>query len=139
MKPTQKIGPKHQLVNPMPRNLMLTEEVIDKARRIGKGNLSAGVRKAVMEHTHQMAWQKIETAPKDGTKVIICVTGTDGKDLVGEGHYVSQGPLVGWHWGDDGFCDECCGSMHPYAPTHWASMPEPPHDATTARTSDDQT
>ena len=50
MKPTKKIGPKHQLVNPMPRNLMLTEEVIDKARRIGKGNLSAGVRKAVTEY-----------------------------------------------------------------------------------------
>jgi len=50
MKPTKKIGPKHQLVNPMPRNLMLTEAVINKARRIGKGNLSAGVRKAVMEY-----------------------------------------------------------------------------------------
>lgn len=50
MKPTQKIGPKHRLVNPMPRNLMLTAEVIDKARRIGKGNLSGGVRKAVMEY-----------------------------------------------------------------------------------------
>lgn len=50
MKPTQKIGPKHQLVNPMPRNLMLTEAVIDKARKIGNGNLSAGVRKAVTEY-----------------------------------------------------------------------------------------
>lgn len=50
MKPTKKLGPKHQLVNPMPRNLMLTAEVIDKARRIGKGNLSAGVRKAVTEY-----------------------------------------------------------------------------------------
>jgi len=50
MKPTKKIGPKHQLVSPKPRNLMLTEAVIDKARRIGKGNLSAGVRKAVMEY-----------------------------------------------------------------------------------------
>ena len=50
MKQTEKIGPKHQLVNPMLRNLMLTEEVIDKARRIGKGNLSAGVRKAVTEY-----------------------------------------------------------------------------------------
>jgi len=49
-KQTQKLGPKHQLVSPMPRNLMLTEAVIDKARRIGKGNLSAGVRKAVMEY-----------------------------------------------------------------------------------------
>src|SRR5690625_6700571 len=45
-KPTQKIGPKHKLVNPMPRNLMLTEAVIDKARRIGKGKLSAGGPKA---------------------------------------------------------------------------------------------
>src|SRR5690625_5108718 len=48
-KPTHKIGPKHKLVNPMPRNLMLTEAVIDKARRIGNGNLSAGVRMAVTE------------------------------------------------------------------------------------------
>ena len=54
MKPTKKIGPKtrHYAI---PRNVMLTEEVIDKARRIGKGNLSAGVRKAVMEYPQDTA------------------------------------------------------------------------------------
>jgi len=48
-KTTNKLGPKtrHYAI---PRNVMLTEEIIEKARRIGKGNLSAGVRKAVTEY-----------------------------------------------------------------------------------------
>lgn len=50
MKQTKKLGPKYRLENAMPRNVMLSAEHAEKARRIGRGNLSAGVRKAVEEY-----------------------------------------------------------------------------------------
>jgi len=50
MKQTKKLGPKHRLEHPMPRNVMLSAEHAEKTRRIGRGNLSAGVRKAVEEY-----------------------------------------------------------------------------------------
>ncbi len=50
MKQTKKLGPKYRLDNAMPRNVMLSAEHVEKARRIGRGNLSAGVRKAVEEY-----------------------------------------------------------------------------------------
>lgn len=50
MKQTKKLGPKYRLKHPMPRNVMLSAEHADKARRIGRGNLSAGVRLAVEEY-----------------------------------------------------------------------------------------
>lgn len=50
MKQTEKLGPKFRLENPTPRNIMLTAALVEKAREIGKGNLSAGVRRAVEEY-----------------------------------------------------------------------------------------
>ena len=46
----KKRGPKPKLVDALPRNIMLTTELVEKARRIGGGNMSAGVRKALEEH-----------------------------------------------------------------------------------------
>lgn len=43
-------GPKPKLKNPRAVNLMLTDETIEKARTIGRGNVSAGVREAVDKH-----------------------------------------------------------------------------------------
>lgn len=43
-------GPKPKLKNARAVNLMLTDETIEKARAIGRGNVSAGVRKAVEEY-----------------------------------------------------------------------------------------
>lgn len=46
----KKRGPKPKLVDATPRNVMLTTELVEKARRIGGGNMSAGVRKALEEY-----------------------------------------------------------------------------------------
>lgn len=61
------------------------------------------------------AWQPIETAPRDGTRVLVW----DGKH---GGHYVARYDEDDlWEWGND-----LCGSLEP---THW--MPLPPEPPTT--------
>lgn len=46
-KPRKPAGPKPKLVNARTINLGLTVELIEKARVIGKGNVSRGVRMAL--------------------------------------------------------------------------------------------
>ena len=54
-------------------------------------------------------WQPIETAPMDGTNVLV----TDG-----------EGVDIGWHDEFDAADDPWCGWIK--HPTHWMPMPEPP-------------
>lgn len=72
-------------------------------------------------------WQPIETAPKDGTEVLLLVerrAGVPGKMLVGHyqpgGHCIEDHPPIdqGWYFWN--------GRMFDLAskPTHWASLPE---------------
>lgn len=46
-KPRKPAGPKPKLVNARTINLGLTVELIEKARAIGKGNISDGVRRCI--------------------------------------------------------------------------------------------
>lgn len=43
-------GPKRKLVNARTINVMLTVDLIEKARQIGKGNISAAIRKVLEEY-----------------------------------------------------------------------------------------
>lgn len=43
-------GPKPKLVNRRCINISLTDELIDRAREIGNGLVSVGIRKALGEH-----------------------------------------------------------------------------------------
>lgn len=66
-----------------------------------------------------MNWQSIETAPKDGTSVLL---GEFFKGYNTEPYVASWGNLAkeGYKWvGAD--CDVC-----PFDPTHWMPLPEPP-------------
>lgn len=72
-----------------------------------------------------MTWQPIETAPKDGTSVLIAVGATGEDKCVGEasvdtdsgrwwwanshGEYWAEEIDIRWGW-----------------PTHWMPLPEPP-------------
>ena len=77
-------------------------------------------------------WQPIETAPKDGTAVII-FTPADGAAVP-----VPEDGQVGFGWFDDG-CDDLGNEVDeatwqwfdqheqgPCHPTHWMPLPEPP-------------
>jgi hypothetical protein len=67
-----------------------------------------------------MEWQPIETAPKDGTRVLVCDTGIDR--WVCSARAVSVGAdshEVVWLDDADSFIDE--------QPTHWMPLPTPPN------------
>jgi hypothetical protein len=70
----------------------------------------------------RMQWQPIETAPRDGSSVII---GCAGKGS-GEGVYATEPgwkgwPEPGWYWvGED------ADLARPIEPTHWMPLPPPP-------------
>lgn len=63
-----------------------------------------------------MEWQPIETAPKDGTRLLLCEADQPGE------------PCVGWwiagQWRDMG--DIGCDGQDDYQPTHWMPLPMKP-------------
>jgi hypothetical protein len=82
------------------------------------------------------AWQPIETAPRDGT-IILLAGGTWGDEDLEEAPRVMA---ARWYehqrWRSDpvwGCWNVCCAeggcSIFPYSdPTHWMPLPEPPHE-----------
>ncbi len=65
-------------------------------------------------------WQPIETAPRDGTHVIVAYD-----EIVGEARFDDEGgPHAGWYWTDQHWTDAVGGEA--FYPTHWQPLPEPP-------------
>ena len=62
-----------------------------------------------------MEWQKIETAPKDGTEILLACTGV--LPDVGLCYWRDDHVMVGWTWGLK------CRFGNP---THWMPLPEAP-------------
>lgn len=76
-----------------------------------------------------MTWQKMESAPKDGTEVILLVqwrAGINGRCLVGHympgGHCIEDHPPIdeGWYFWNGIMFDK------PSKPIAWASLPPLP-------------
>lgn len=73
-----------------------------------------------MADRHMSAWQKIETAPQDGTEFLAWAPDAGGT----EGYYgVAQ-----WATQKDYIPQSVAGWFWPFAyrPTHWMPLPEPP-------------
>ncbi len=74
-----------------------------------------------------MAWQPIDTAPKDGTWVLLCGGNTNEYDFDDEMLPCHSRPVVA-HWnGSDwayGYWDGAWRSCYE-KPTHWMPTPEP--------------
>ena len=72
-------------------------------------------------------WQAIESAPKDGTKVVLFGTlPNDDRPRACVSWWcrtVNDGPAytVGWFFSVPGFCSN-------FVPTHWQALPEPPKE-----------
>lgn len=78
-----------------------------------------------------MGWQPIETAPKDGTWVLLAGGECDGDEgdaqRIVTGQYTDylNGRKTEWHWQ---FCWYDGGYYGNYEdPTHWMPLPEPPN------------
>ena len=68
-------------------------------------------------------WRPIETAPRDGTHLLLF----DDRDRM----LIEADIAIGWwqdgewrDWGDIG-----CSGLFPYEPTHWMPLQEPPRRA----------
>ena len=70
-----------------------------------------------------MEWQPIETAPKDGTEVLVCRTYGERRTEYAVAHCYEGGE---WHdMGDIGWAGMYGGPDN--QPTHWMPLPEAPN------------
>lgn len=69
-----------------------------------------------------MEWQPIETAPKDGTPIILGYAGSHSA----EGFWMNDPEKN--HWGEIGWFDSDSDVLckHPHKPDYWIPLPEPP-------------
>lgn len=78
-------------------------------------------RDALQAKLDAMKWQPIETAPKDGAEILVCVI----YDVDGEQHsarWVDAFYGGRWIWFPKII-------SAPFEPTHWMPLPEPPEEA----------
>ena len=69
-------------------------------------------------------WQTIESAPKDGTWILLFVTEPAGSDYA-----IATGEPEGWSHIDVGRWHDDVGEferVHAGEPTHWMPLPPPP-------------
>ncbi len=69
-----------------------------------------------------MRWQPIDTAPKDGSSIILGYARSHSE----EGRWVSDPDRN--HWGETGWfaTDDDVLCVHPSHPSHWMPLPAPP-------------
>ena len=84
-------------------------EEVPKPTKIYLGAEAFDMMKEALEFHQKHQWQPIETAPMDGTNLLV----TDGKTTE-----------LGWHDEFDEPNDPWCGYIK--RPTHWMPLPEPP-------------
>ena len=80
----------------------------------------------------QNQWQPIETAPKDGTQILLCrAFDADGNRIEPLGIFAQ---CAQW-WGiEEGWVVYCSMVREPllhFEPTHWMPLPQPPTEKAT--------
>lgn len=75
-------------------------------------------------------WQPIDTAPRDGTPILLAGGEDDNTKYATELEAAKmRSPCRGW-WHHDGWiitlAEACCISVGRDNPTHWMPLPEPP-------------
>lgn len=74
-----------------------------------------------------MKWQTIDTAPRDGTRVMLYKFHDGlGWHVLGHGYFVGDDPVVRG-WVTSGFTDPP-GNLGLAAPSHWMPLPNPPEE-----------
>jgi hypothetical protein len=106
-------------------------ELIELARRNYKTPSIPQKMADALEHLLQyVEWQPIETAPKDGTRIILAMAEDRDGPLVGEGYYTDGE----WWWSGTGphiyHCGGPISEMNFGKVSHWQPMPDfaPPSD-----------
>jgi hypothetical protein len=105
---------------------------VDGENKLGAGALAEAIRAALdppPDHSEGEGWQSIETAPKDGTPILV----GRGRVNLGDGTYKDGIVLeaqwdaneLGWFFG--GYVGGWLQVDPEHPPTHWQPLPEPPH------------
>lgn len=122
-----------------PANTVLVKNLVDAMRRMKKGsdgmsmNAIAAFREALTEANAYLerqgkygeGWQPIETAPRDGTLILV-------NNIEPYGYRTDEEPMGtarwGTHWIKSGawMSNGCCDGVSNYNPTHWMPLPNPP-------------
>jgi len=87
--------------------------------------------KIVRQLLEERQWREIESAPKDGTPVIIAVTGRE--TIVGEARWWEVGDDSDWFWvghGPGDYYGAPLSEVNFGSPTHWMPLPLPPSPET---------
>lgn len=94
------------------------------------------VAEVVREAVAGSLWRPIETAPKDGTAILLFGGENDANHTPSVPHPLSGGPVVGlwstYGWYEGGgewittFFDGGMATVAREEPTHWMPLPEPP-------------
>ena len=70
-----------------------------------------------------MRWQPIETAPKDGTRILVPYPIFDPGNLTAS---PDRYEIIVVHWREVGWVSDGAWMLHE-DPTHWMPLPPPPH------------
>ena len=76
-----------------------------------------------------MEWQPIETAPKDGTAILVAGLNSEGSPMTGEAYWYTaeRGDSdIGFWWANTDPGDYYACRIDDGALTHWMPHPEPP-------------
>ena len=80
-----------------------------------------------------MSWKPIDTAPKDGTEILVCrATNADGKPIHVEAFGIFCQVASWWSEENDGTGEWIVYMSQPlekpvhFKPTHWMPLPAPP-------------
>lgn len=83
---------------------------------------------AAVDRVLKSEWLEIESAPRDGTKILLCRSSdADGEPITGNdfGLFVQR---AAW-WDSEGwvvYCSLPCEPQLFFEPTHWKPIPDPP-------------
>lgn len=73
---------------------------------------------AVIQEYEARRWKPIESAPKDGTRILIAIPAfNEWPAMVGISHFYKKGRAAGYWWDFAGL-----------TPTHWTPIPAPPKE-----------
>jgi hypothetical protein len=73
----------------------------------------------------ERSWQPIETAPKDGTRILLWDT---DEVVIAKWDDISTGGAKGWQIAVVNMHSNLNYYEAAYNPTHWMPLPEPPYD-----------
>jgi len=108
-----------QVVDSVDRGIFLASELIDAIATALRTTAEAAReegRRAGMEEA--AGWQPIETAPRDGAEILLCVRAEPNRAArYGVGMVDALGIKWDWPWS--------------FPPTHWRPLPAPPTDRVT--------